>query len=217
MFKTLARLASGLIVSGSASAAIVQVDIVGTVDFTVMTGGEFGGIPVGTPTTMSFQVDSDAFLDGSFPTRGYPLLPGSFNLTVGAASAGLANPYPAGQTPYFVLRNNDPAVDGFFLASHPDVAQDNGVWTDSPASIEPTFRALFKATYGGTTLSSLDILDAVGTYDFTGLTVFNWGLEDASFQPIGFIFDQFTISAVPAPSVAALVLLAPLGARRRRR
>ena len=52
----------------------------------------------------------------------------------------------------------------------------------------------FGATYGGSLLSSLDILDAQGTYDFTGLTVFNWAIEDGPFSPLGMVFDDFTIS-----------------------
>lgn len=219
MKKTLATMIALLAFASPTLAAIVQVDVVGSVDFNVIVSGPLDRVsnPVGTPVNMSFQLDSNNFLNGNFPTRGYPISQSSFVLNVGATTVNMANPYPAGQTPYFVLRNNDPMVDGFLLASHPDVAQANGVWTDETASLEPTFRSLFSATYGGSTLSSLDILGAVGTYTFAGLSVFNWGLEDASFQPIGFIFDYFTISVVPAPSAAGLLLVGGLAAARRRR
>ena len=83
-------------------------------------------------------MDSNSFLNGSFPTRGYSIIPSSFTLTVGSATVGLATPYPAGDTPYFVIRDNDPGVDGFLLASHPDVGAPDGVWIDEPAILDPT-------------------------------------------------------------------------------
>jgi hypothetical protein len=201
----------------TASAALVQVDVVGEIDFNGIGFGSFGSLPAGTPVTMSFQVDSNTFVNGSFPTRGYEIIPSSFSLTVGAATVGLANPYPAGDTPYFVIRNNDPGVDGFLLASSPDAPAPDGVWISEPAIIDPTFHSIFSATYGPSTLPSLDILDAVGTYTFDGLSVFNWGLEDAGFQPTGFIFEQFTIAVVPAPGAAWLGLAGVLAMARRRR
>jgi len=202
VLKTIAPIIAGLFVAGAAHGAAVQIQVVGRVDFNTIIAGSLNRTdnPVGTPVTMSFLVDSDTYLNGSFPTRGYVIDQSSFVLNVGTTVVHTPSPYPAGSTPYFVIRNNDPAVDGFLLASHPDVAQPNGVWTDVPASFEPTFRALFSATYGGATLPSLDIMDALGAYSFNGLHVFNWGAEDASFQPIGFIFDYFTITTYPPPA-----------------
>ncbi len=207
----------GAAICGSASATVVQIEVVGSVDFNGIRTGEFGNIPSGTPASMSFLVDSSNFTNGTFfPTRGYAIDQASFVLNIGGASAAMQQPYPSGETPYFVIRDNDPAVDGFLLASDPDAGWPNGVWTDSPARFDPTFHALFHATYGGDTLASLDIKQALGTYTFDGLTVFNWGLEDAGNQPLGLIFDSFTISAVPAPGAAALLGLAALAVRRRR-
>ena len=51
-------------------------------------------------------------------------------------------------------------------------------------------------TYGGTTLPSLDILDAVGSYDFTGLTVYNWVIEDGPFEAAFFDFASMTIEVL---------------------
>ncbi len=157
---------------------------------------------------MSFQVDAANFVDSTnFPVRGYEIIQPSFTLTIGGDTAGLAPMQPFG-SPYFVIRNDDPAVDGFFLGTNID-GFPNGVATDEPAAFDPTFSAIFSATYEGTRLDSLDILGAVGTYDFTGLSVFNWGLEDGPFQPMGFIFDRLK----PRASVPAQLALA---ARRRR-
>ncbi|MFK7959007.1 MAG: hypothetical protein AB8G96_00645 [Phycisphaerales bacterium] len=208
---------AALLLSGAASAELVQIDITGSVDFGGLNFGSWAGVTPGDSAVMSFQVDSDVFVDsGSFPTRGYEIINSSFSLALDGIEVGMADPYPAGQTPYFVLRDNDPAVDGFFLANSPD-AFPNGVAIDEDAAINPQFNAIFQATYGGDRLSSLDILDATGVYDFTGLSVFNWGIEDAGFQPMGFIFDQFTISVVPGPAgVLAMLPVTLLGRRRRR-
>ena len=204
--------------AGAASAEIIQVDIVGQVDFGGLPFGQWQDVVPGDTAVMSFQLDSDNFVDsGTFPTRGYEIDQESFVLTLDGISGGLLDPYPAGETPFFVLRDNDPAVDGFFLASSPDVAFPNGVTMAEPAGIEDNFTGLFQATYEGDVLDSLDILDAVGTYTFDGLTVFNWGLEDGPFQPMGFIFDSFTISVVPAPSSAGLLAMGALACARRRR
>jgi len=68
---------------------------------------------------------------------------------------------------------------------------------DEAANVAGTrfFMSQFWVTYGGTRLPSLDIMDAIGTYDYTGLTVFNFTIDDLSFQPIGLIFTQMTIGA----------------------
>ncbi len=215
--KNIAIAAVALGITGVASADIIQIDIVGQVDFGGVNVGQWADVNPGDSAVMSFQVDSNNFVDSTnFPTRGYEIIQESFVLTLDGISGGMANPYPNGATPYFIIRDNDPAVDGFFLAEHPDQFP-IGVATDEAAQIGDTFRALFQATYGGDRLDSLDILGAVGTYDFNGISSFNWGLEDGPFQPMGFIFDNFTISVVPAPSSAALLAMGTLISVRRRR
>ncbi len=42
--------------------------------------------------------------------------------------------------------------------------------------------------------SSFDVVDAVGTYDFTQLTVFGWTLDDGPFSPMLILFQQMTIA-----------------------
>lgn len=210
--------AAAALASTAANADIVQIDINGSVDFgSIPFATSWGDFSSGDPVSMSFQVDSDNYVDsGNFPVRGYELIQPSYSLTINGNSVGLAGAQPFGGTPYFVLRNDDPAVDGFFLGTDID-GFPNGVATAEAGGLADNFSALFSVTYEGTRLDSLDITDAVGTYDFTGLSVFNWGLEDGPVQPVGFIFDSWTISIVPAP--ASLAALAPLGllATRRRR
>jgi hypothetical protein len=203
-------------VGSIASATLVRVEVVGEWDFGMIRSGPLNGVNSGA-ATMRFDLDSNDFVDSAnFPTRGYNIIQDSFALTVDGITVGMPDPFPMGETPLFVLRNNDPAVDGFFLGSNVD-GFPNGVSIDNAGLLDPFLRVLFSATYGGDLLPSLDILDAVGTYDFTGLTVFNWGFEDAGNQIAGMIFDQFTISVVPAPGVLALAVPALSLLSRRRR
>ena len=58
-------------------------------------------------------------------------------------------------------------------------------------------------------------MDALGTYDFTGIQVFNWTITDGPFDAMGLIFSEMTIALIPAP--ATFVALAPFVAMRRRR
>ncbi|HMN96077.1 MAG TPA: hypothetical protein PKC43_01410 [Phycisphaerales bacterium] len=206
-----ASIAGGL--ACAANAALVQVTIEGVVEYNQFQSGPLAGQGAGSAVEISFLLDSASFVnDPSFPTRGYVIDQASYVYRVGAATLGLQSPFPAASTPYFVLRNNDPAVDGFFIAT--DTAFPTGV----PLSANGGFGALrdqFSVTYLGSTIPSLDILDAVGTYDFTGLTNFNFTISDGPFDPLGVVFSQMTIEVVPSP--AALALLTPLAFARRRR
>lgn len=214
--KAIATLGALLGLPSLAQATLVRVEVVGEWDFGMIRSGTLNGVNSGA-AMMRFDLDSNDFIDSTnFPTRGYNIIQDSFSLTVDGITVGMPDPFPMGETPLFVLRNNDPAVDGFFLGSNVD-GFPNGVSIDNAGLIDPFLRVLFSATYGGDRLPSLDILDAVGTYDFTGLTVFNWGFDDAGNQIAGMIFDQFTISVAPAPGVVAMAVPAlALGFRRRR-
>ncbi len=217
-FKTITTLTAAALFAATANSAIVQVDVEGTVDFgSFPFATSWGAFSSGDPVVMSFQLDSDNFVDsGLFPVRGYEVIQSSYSLSINGNSVGLPGTQPFGATPYFVLRNDDPAVDGFFLGTNVD-GFPNGIATAEAGGLADNLNSLFSVTYEGTRLDSLDILDATGTYDFSGLSVFNWGLEDGPVQPVGFIFDQWSISVVPAP--ASLLAMAPLGliAGRRRR
>jgi hypothetical protein len=215
--KAIAAACSLACLAGIASAELVRVEVTGEWDFGMVRSGVLNGVNSG-PASMSFDVDSNVFTDSvNFPTRGYHIIEDSFVLTLDGISVGMPNPYsPAGETPLFILRNNDPAVDGFFLGSNVDGFQD-GVTIDNAGLIDPFLGVLFSATYLNDPISSLDIVDAVGTYTFAGLSSFNWGLDDAGNQLAGMIFDQFTISVVPAPAAATVLAPAGLLAFRRRR
>lgn len=197
-----------------AQAEIVDVRITGSVEWNMISGPPLNGAQVGDAATLTFTIDSNSFLNNpQFPTRGYPIDLSSFTLQFPSFSIGLQNPYPAGQTPYFVIRNNDPQVDGFFISTGTGFF--DGVPLNQAGGFGQ-FKNEFHVTYEGTRLSSLDVLDALGHYDFTGLTVFNWTIDDGPVNALGILFNDMTIS-VPEPSTVGLV--AALGAmtlRRRR-
>ena len=191
----LALLAAGAF-GGQASAEMVLVELRGIVEFNQVNAPPVGNLTAGTEVLLSLMLDREEFTDSTtYPTRGY--LISDFTLMGGGTSIGLASPYPAGATPYFVLRDNDPAVDGFFIADSVDFPI--GVELDAPG-IFGAFSHDFSVSYVGDTLGSLDLLDAVGTYGFGGLKSFNWVIDDGPFSPVGLVFDSMEISVVPAPA-----------------
>lgn len=181
------------VVSGVGVAATIQVTVVGTVEYNQINSGPLSSVAPGQSVQLTFEVDSATFVDDPmFPTRGYAIDPATFVLALGSVVASLQSPFPAGQTPYFVVRDNDPAVDGFLLST--STASPNGV----PLGFNGAFGSFacnFYVTYGGTTLSSLNIENATGTYDFTGLSVFNFTVDDGPFQPLGLLFATMEIAA----------------------
>jgi hypothetical protein len=211
MTKTVLALGATALIAGAAQADIVQVEITGSVVFNGIGDPPLGDVGPGDSAVMSFQVDSDVFVDGvPGDVRGYEIDQASFSLAFAGGSVvqGLLNPFPG--TPYFGVVDGFPVSDGFFVSSS----------TVSPGGValeQEPFNANFSVGYEGTTLDSLDILDAVGTYGFDGLTSFGYNLW--AFFPDNVVmemdFEQMTISTVPAP--AALAVLAPLALARRRR
>lgn len=196
----------------------IDVAVTGEVEFNQIRNSPIDRthVTAGSPAVLTFQLDSTNFLDSVlFPVRGYAINPSSFSLVLNDIPVGLQNPYPPGLTPYFVVRNNDPGVDGFFLSSHIDTGAPEGVPTDEPGIFGQFFNN-FYVTYGGSTLPSLDIHDAIGTYDFTGLSVFNWTMDDGEFGPnaMGLLFAQMTITPEPS-SILLLGVFFGVIARRR--
>jgi len=157
--------AATLLVAFTARAGQVAVSATGIVVFNGIGAAPLSGVVSGETATMSFTVDSAKFVDGiPGDTRGYPIDEASFALSFsGGVSVGLLNPFPG--TPYFTLVEGFPVSDGFFVSSSP--SSPGGV------ALEQTpVQANLDLGYVGTTLSSLDIEDAKGTYGFDGLTRF---------------------------------------------
>ncbi len=197
-----------------AGAAIIRIDIEGDVGFNVIQGNQ-AGVPDGAPVTMSFEVDSEIFVNSpNFPTRGYPLMLPSFSMSVGGAPVLIQDPQPFGDA-YFVLRDNDPAVDGFLLSRNIDFPQPVAV---TIPGLAPTHDLDFIRTFNdGAALPSLDILDAVGTYDLSNLSVFGWTIGRFGNAGAEYNYQSMTISVIPAPGAAAVLCAAPLFTLRRRR
>lgn len=181
----------GSLLVGTASAQTVTVTVSGSVEFNQISAPPLGNAASGDAAVLSFDIDAADFLDSTnFPTRGYAIDQSSFVLTLGGSSIGLLNPYGPGDTPFFVLRDNDPAVDGFFIANSVDFPI--GVQLDQVGAFGD-FENQFSVGYTGSTLESLDVLDACGAYDFTGLQVFNWTIDDGPFNAMGLEFASMTI------------------------
>lgn len=176
-----------------------QVTIRGVVDFNQFTVTPLATVLPGEPATITFLLDEDDFVDDPFfPTRGYVIDEDSWSMTFDTVTAGLQDPFPAGTTPYFVVRDNDPAVDGFFLNTNTS-GFPTGVPTEYTGQLGQ-INANVSVTYDGGTLQSLNIADAVGTYDFTGLQVFGFTMDDGFFQgAMGLDYTDLTIEEFAAP------------------
>ncbi len=186
--------AAASIVSTSAiHGDVVHITFTGTVEWNQVGTPPLGDVNASDAVTCSFQVDTDSFIDGvAYPTRGYDIDSASWLLMMGTTSIDIQTPFQG--TPFFVLRDNDPAVDGFMLSTN-EVYFPLGVPLEQVGAFGD-FVHVVSVTYGSDALSSLDIADAQGTYDFTGLSVYNWVIEDGPYLPLGVEFEQLTIEVV---------------------
>lgn len=205
MKKLMAVILFAFVVSLPVQAGLVRVEISGAVEFNqVRAPASFNRdiVRSGNPVLVSFLVDSAIFTDSSFfPTRGYDVIQDSYTLTFDAATGPviepLAVPNPTGYTPYFVIRNNDPGVDGFFVSTGSVDFPFDYLWIDEPGRLAPFFQQTFEVTYPQDRLPSLDIYDAVGTYDYDGLSSYYFTMLDGFADAMEIAYAQMTISRVP--------------------
>ena len=192
--RILCGLAAAALLPALASAGTeYEVRIEGQVEFNGIGSGPLSQVNPGDHATLSFTVDSDLFVNSPvFPTRGYVIDKDSWVLQFPGGSLPIETPYTESD-PLFTIRDNDPAVDGFYVST--DVNGPVGVPIDVNG-IFGSFINNFYVTYGGDLLPSLDIADAVGSYDFTGLTVFNWTIDDGPFNPFGLIYESMTVTEI---------------------
>ncbi|MCH2135510.1 MAG: hypothetical protein MK101_02885 [Phycisphaerales bacterium] len=174
-------------------ASQVRITFAGTVEWNQFTSGTLGFVQAGDEAHLSFEVDAGTYEDSpQFPVRGYVIDSQSWQLTMGGHEVDIQSPYEG--TPFFVLRDNDPAVDGFMLST--DVVDfPLGVQLSQQGALGP-LTMLTSMSYDGEALSSLDILQAEGVYDFEGLSVFNWVIEDGPYVPLGVLFESLTIEVM---------------------
>lgn len=196
-----------LAVAGTAVAGgtPVQVTATGTVYFNGINSAPLSGVGNGEVATMTAWVDSTNWVEGvPGDLRSYVIT--SFDLSFsGGTSVGLG-----GGGAYFTLVDGFPVSDGFFVSD--SITSPGGVALDVG-----DYQFNLDIGYVGTTLGSLDITDAYGTYDFDGLTRFGmniWRLFPDNVQ-MGIEFSSLTI--VPAPAgVFAFVGFGAMASRRRR-
>ncbi len=211
---TLIVLVATLVFCTDVNADIVSVSVTGQVTFNAINDPPLNAVGSGANVEMFFEVDSDVFVEGiPGDTRGYEINQSSFSLNFDTPlSIGLLNPFP--ETPYFTLVDGFPVSDGFFVSTSP--ISPGGV----PLAQEPLNLNL-DLGYTGDTLSSLDILDAAGVYDFDGLTRFGFNLWQVFPDNVrmDIDFQQMTITPKQIPEPTTIAILAPLGLlmlRRRR-
>ena len=190
-------LASILLMASVATAEIVTIEFIGTVEYSQVNQGVFADVNSGDEVLATFTLDSDNWLPSpnGYGVRGYPIDQASFQLTIGSVGpVALANPQPNGEVTYFNLRNADPVSDGFFIANQ--LEWDNLLpKLDVPGGLDPFFGFHWSVGYTEETFSSLDIMDAIGSYDYAGLTSFYTVINDAWADPIGMEFVQTNIIA----------------------
>ena len=147
----------------------VDVTATGTVVFNGISDPPLGDVNGGDGVTLTFCVNSDDFDEGvPGDTRGYVIDPDSFSLSFDTpVDQGLLDPLPG--TAYFTLVEGFPVSDGFFVSTSP--------MSPGGVPLEQTdYQLNYDLGYVGETLTSLDILDALGSYDFTGLTRFGFNI-----------------------------------------
>jgi hypothetical protein len=159
---------AAMLVAGIAQASPVNVTATGTVIFNGIGAAPLSGVNGGETATVTFMVDSDNWVE-LLPgdVRGYEIAAGSFELSFsGGVSVGLLGGAP---TAYFNLVDGFPVSDGFFVSE--SAVSPGGVQLS-----QAPYNFNLDLGYDGSTLSSLDILDAKGTYMFDGLTRFSMDL-----------------------------------------
>jgi hypothetical protein len=182
--------AAGLLMAAAAQADVVTVTTNGSVVFNAIGDPPLSTIGSGEQVTVTFNVDSNNFVEG-VPVIDQP----SFVLGFSSGlNMGLLDPFPPGETPYFTLVDGFPVSDGFFVST--SAVSPGGV----PLEQDPINFNL-DLGYEGSTLGSLNILDALGTYDFTGLTRFGFNLWRNFPGNVGMEIDfaQMTIMLGPTP------------------
>ncbi len=196
---TYPTLAALTLAAAAGASPDVRVIVTGSVGSNGFTTGTYAGIPSGAPVTMTIDLDSADYLDSpSLPgrTRGYRFSASTFSLTVGTVTRSLRTtpPSPA----YFVVRNDDPRADGFFISQGTDID------TQCPLNMTPNnYGIAFSRTFGSIppvgpdpTLQSVNLLGALGSWGFDNISSYNFTIElNELVTPL--ILDYATITVSP--------------------
>ena len=188
---------------GDAVADRMRITITGTVETSGITRGPFASARAGQHAVAVFEVDSAIYLNSAqYPVRGYAINAAAFTLTVGTASTGMRIPLPSGTVPYFILQNDDPQVDGFYLAStlvdYPGSIPLNG---GSGVTMNMSFLRGFDV---GTILRSLNIVDASNQrWGFEHMSSYDWTVGVTGNAPMLVTYETIAIDNLTNPPFCA--------------
>ncbi len=202
MLSRIALVVAGLTtLAAAAHADIVRVTITGNVEQNRFVSGALMGVPAGAPVTVVLDLDSTNYISSvALPTRvrAYPIVGNSLVFTAGSVSVTRNLTYAAN----FCVRNDDPRADGFFLSQGTDLP------TEIPLSLGLTtpFGVQFSRTFSIDTpfptpdnsLTSLDILGALGSWGYEDISSFNFLVAQGENNvPMVLGYERITIAALP--------------------
>lgn len=179
----------------------VSVEMIGEVEWNQVNQGILAGVNAGDPVYASFTLDSNVWVDSpsGYGIRAYPIDVGSFEMTIGSVGPILlVNPQPSDEVTYFHIRHADPVADGLMISNQLEWDY-NLPKLDVAGGLDPYFSFIWSIGYTEETFPSLDIMQCLGSYDFTGLTSFYTGIKDSWADPIGMIPE---VTIISSPSVA---------------
>jgi hypothetical protein len=193
--------AAAALIACSASGDVYEIRFAGSIEWNQITQPPLSSGTAGSSAEVVMKVDSNVFSNSpNYPVRGYRIDPPSFKFIVNGTPVGMNPAIIAPQ--YFVIRDNDPGVDGFYISSEVDWPM--GVELAQSHPVLGPFTEICGVTYGPSVLSSLNIEGAEGTYKYDTLEVFSWETSAGPFSPMGMIFDSITITRVAPPCPADL-------------
>jgi len=178
----------------AAHASPVRFIALGHVENNAFNSGTFAGIPglpTITPVRLQINLDSDVYLDSpNLPgrTRGYSFGAADLTFDVGAVHA---IPRADQALNYFVIRNDDPGVDGVFISRGTDID------VEIPLAMTPNnYGVAFLRTFDSATVfPSLDILQCTGNWTYEFMSSYNWAVQRGEGNtPLIVWYDSFSIT-----------------------
>lgn len=195
MSRTLTALALLLATQASQAGVTLEVTATGTVAYNIFFHEPLYVVSASEGVSLSFRIDSGDFLDDEGGTRRGSLIDkATFSLAFQSLTVGLNEPpHLEAEPAYFVIGNDAPVPDCFFIGG--ELTSDVGLFLQASGACE-TPRAHLVLEADGAMLESTQILDALGSYDASGLETIECWVSDLVFQPMLMGFDTITISAV---------------------
>ncbi|MCX5689155.1 MAG: hypothetical protein NTV94_05095 [Planctomycetota bacterium] len=190
-----------LVLTCSAHADRVQITLTGSVEAGRITRGPFINVRANDHAVAKFEVDSNRFADSVlYPARGYIIDPTSFTITIGSATTGM--PASLGSTvPYFVLRDNDPAVDGFVISNTVDYVGSIPLNAGTGITMGMTFLRTFSTS---TAFPSRNILDiAHRSFGFEDMSSYDWTIGVAGGGSLLVTYETISIENLTTPPFCA--------------